>query len=644
MQGAAASSMVEFGDPAYCDRVTPPGREPLDGNERADTIAEPPGSLVGQTLGGRYRVTALLGSGGMGAVYRAEHTQLLKTVALKVLNPEMASHREAMLRFEREAMVSARIVHPHVVNATDSGRLPDGSLYLVLEYVSGQSLRDLRDAEAPLAPARALGIGAQIADALAAAHKAEIVHRDLKPGNVMVLSHDGNPEFVKVLDFGLARVLGETGPAEEPLTRTGSIFGTPEYMSPEQARGEVVDHRADLYSLGVILYELLAGKPPFQAPELVAVLIKHIQEPPPPLPTEVPAPIAEYVLSLLEKHPDRRPSDARQVSKALRRLAPQPLPILSTMPPDPGSTTLDRGGVRHSPAPSTLGGWRDAVANIEWAALARSSLTGLRPWLVRAGALVARGLRLARAALARFGNVRKDVRLGLLGALIGVIAVGLTTALWPDVPSELRDRARQGEPEALGAIAALPPKKRGAETSVALATGYFGAGQLGPALDAVSEALAIDEDVAELPEVLSGVRRAADDAATRERALMLAAKSLGKSGVDLLFDVWSSTGAKTPATRSAKKWLDDDAVRAEASPAAMVALQIREVKGCTAARDLLPRVKDVGDERSLLPLKRFQSGSGCGFLGLEDCYSCLRKESTLDEAIAAVSARPAPKF
>lgn len=645
--------MVELGDPAYCDGVTPSGRAPQDGTERADTLAEPSGSLVGQTLGGRYRVTALLGSGGMGAVYRAEHTQLLKTVALKVLNPEMASHREAALRFEREAMVSARIVHPHVVNATDSGRLPDGSLYLVLEYVSGLSLRELRDAEGPLSPARALAIGAQIADALAAAHKAEIVHRDLKPGNVMLLSHDGNPEFVKVLDFGLARVIGEAAPAEEPLTRTGSIFGTPEYMSPEQARGEVVDHRADLYALGVILYELLSGKPPFQAPELVAVLIKHIQEPPPPLPAHIPAPIADYVLSLLEKHPDRRPADARQVAKALRRLAPQPTPILSTMPPEAGPTTLDHGGVRILPAPSTMGGWREAIAGIEWSAIARGSLARarslwqLRPrlWLGRAWELAASCALAARGGLMRFGELRREVRVGLGAALMGVLAVGIAAALWPDdVPSELREAARQGEPEALGAIAALPPTQRGAETSVALATGYFSAGQFAPALDAVSEALEIDEDVAELPEVLSGVRRAVDDATTRERALQLAAKRLGKFGVDMLFDVWSSTAEKTPATRSAKKWLDDDAVRAVASAALMVALQIREAKGCTAVRELLPRVTEVGDARALAPLKRLQSGSGCGFLGLEDCYSCLRDDSALDEAIAAVTARPAPKF
>ncbi len=643
--------MVDSRDTAYSDGVTDEARPPPAVGTPAGSGPTEAAALLGQILGGRYRVTSLIGSGGMGAVYRAEHMELQKTVALKVLNAEMAGHREAALRFEREAMVSARISHPHVVNATDSGRLPDGSLYLVLEYVAGRSLRDLLNAEGRLPPGRALAIGAQIADALGAAHKAEIVHRDLKPGNVMLLSQEGNPEFVKVLDFGLARVVGEPGP-DGPLTRTGAIFGTPEYMSPEQARGETVDHRADLYALGVILYELLCGRPPFQSPELVAVLIKHIQEAPPPLPPDVPPQMAAYVLSLLDKLPDRRPADARQVAKALRRLAP-PGVVFSTAPPRASMTTLDRGGVRHEAG--TLPGLRGVLGRVEWGALARQSGSWLSAVL---GALRSIGPGRWGAALVTWAPAglrlptfglpgQRGRALGMLSvSLVGLVgALGLWSLWSPsDVPKELRERARQGESKAMVELAAVPAEDRTGPTALALATGYFSAGEMARGLDALTQALEADSDLGEHPDALRGVRRAVDDPSTRERALELAATHMGPPGADVLFDVWRSTVEKTPATRGARKWLDSEAVRATAPPALVVALEIREVKGCDAALELLPRMTKVGDDRSLLPLRRLQSSTGCGFLGLQDCYPCLRKDAALEEAIAAVAERPAPRF
>jgi hypothetical protein len=640
--------MVESGDTSFSGVTLE--RSPSDHNPESDTaLAAPPSSLIGQTLGGRYRVSALLGSGGMGAVYRAEHMELKKTVALKVLNQEMASHREAALRFEREAMVSAQIQHPNVVSATDSGRLPDGSLYLVLEYVSGRSLRDLVNDEGRLSPARALAIGAQIAEALGAAHRAQVVHRDLKPGNIMLLTEGDNPEFVKVLDFGLARVAGDSAPGE-PLTRTGSVFGTPEYMSPEQARGEVVDHRADLYALGVILYELLSGKQPFIAPELVAILIKHIQEPPPPLPGDVPAPIAQYVMSLLDKEPSRRPADARQVAKALRKLAPASVGMASTAPP------RARPSERAPRAVASLQKLGGVLQRVQWRSLAR----GPQGWLSHAGHAIAAaspaGLRRVVALsgaslatwLARPLGLMRQHRFVVIGALVGfclTIVLGLGWGKWGnEVPEAVSARARQGEAAALGQIAAVSPPDRGARASVALAIGYFNAAQYKEGLEAVEDALDIDPSIGSDPEILQGVRKAVEVPSTREPALELAAQRLGKAGADMLFDVWRSTNAKTPATRAARQWLDSDNVRASAPAALLLALQIREAKSCSAFLELLPRLTKDGDDRSLLPLRRLQSGSGCGFLGLEDCYPCLRQGTALDDAIAAVSERPAPKF
>jgi hypothetical protein len=536
-------------------------------------------------------------------------------VALKVLNAEMAAHREAAQRFEREALVSARIVHPNVVSATDSGRLADGSLYLVLEFVSGRSLRQLIDAEKRLPPARALAIVGQIAEALAAAHAAGIVHRDLKPGNVMLLERDGTSEFVKVLDFGLARVLGQPSTAE-PLTQTGAIFGTPEYMAPEQARGEAVDHRADLYALGIILYELLSGKPPFQAPELVAVLIKHLQEAPPLLPADIPAPLHAYVMSLLEKQPSQRPQDALSVVKALRKLAP-PAPLFSL--PPPRSTLPPRSAVvQHG-----------SSALSQFARVAQRSRDAL--------------LRLLRSPALLGGSPMR--RLAVMLAVLMPLVALVTLLLWSNGSnSALEQRARQGEPEALGELAALAAAKRSAAASLALAVGSLNGGQAEAGLKALGEALSADPELRDNAELLWGVRRAVDDAATRDRALELAATRLGASGVDLLFDVWISKQEKTPTTRAARKWLDTETVRAQGSPAAKMALTVRETKGCSALRELLPKARTEGDERSLGTLKRLTAKSGCGFLGLEDCYSCLRSDALLEQTISAVSARSAPSF
>jgi eukaryotic-like serine/threonine-protein kinase len=266
-------------------------------------------SLIGTTITGRYLVEEVIGSGGMGTVYRAEHVHMKKTLALKVLHRELAAIEEVVARFEREAVAAGRIDHPNVARATDFGRLEDGSFYLVMEFVSGRGLSALI-AEGPLAIERALRIALQIAAAVEAAHEAGIVHRDLKPDNVLLVEREDDPDAVKVLDFGIAKLeLAETGPPSQ-LTRMGSVFGTPEYMAPEQAAGSAVDHRADLYALGVILYEMLEGRPPFSG-DVMGVLTSQLTEQPAALHESVPSDVRELVSSLLEKEPDRRVQTAR---------------------------------------------------------------------------------------------------------------------------------------------------------------------------------------------------------------------------------------------------------------------------------------------------------------------------------------------
>src|SRR6185295_2712151 len=251
-----------------------------------------PKALIGVTISDRYRIERLLGEGGMGAVYQAEHVLMRKRMAIKVLHPEMTRVDEVVKRFEREAMAAAHIDHPHVVTATDFGKLDDGSFFLALEYVEGKSLREVI-AQGPLELGRALHIARQIASGLGRAHSIKIVHRDLKPENVMLVERDGDPDFVKVLDFGIAKVqIGEltagdvdaaASPGQPVLTQAGMVYGTPEYMAPEQALGQNVDARADLYALGIITYEMITGTRPFNAESKVALLGMQVTAPVPPM-------------------------------------------------------------------------------------------------------------------------------------------------------------------------------------------------------------------------------------------------------------------------------------------------------------------------------------------------------------------------
>jgi serine/threonine-protein kinase len=288
-------------------------------------------SLVGRVLDGKYAVVAPLGEGGMGAVYLARRVLIGDEVAVKVLHAKFTNDETLVERFRREARAAAQLHHPNVVTIHDYGeaRGREGFAYIVMELVRGEPLRELLRREGRLDAARAVSLMRGVCAGVGAAHRRGIVHRDLKPDNIIVVPADEDEpaEHVKVVDFGIAKLRDMT--AEGTLTHVGAVVGTPNYMSPEQCKGEHLDARADVYSLGALLYEMLAGSPPFTAPSIPGVIIKHVTEPPPPLPKElgVPAALEEAITRALSKDPEARQRDASEFARDLQAALSSPAPL-----------------------------------------------------------------------------------------------------------------------------------------------------------------------------------------------------------------------------------------------------------------------------------------------------------------------------
>jgi eukaryotic-like serine/threonine-protein kinase len=283
--------------------------------------------LVGLTLDGRYRILRVIGEGGMGVVYEALHVVIEKPVAVKVLRDTFTSRPDVVERFRQEAKSASRIGHPNIIDVSDFGETPSGASYIVMEMLTGEDLADILARERVLSPARAVRIVYQVARALDATHRKGIVHRDLKPENIYLISLDGVSDVVKVVDFGVAKMSDVENGLGRKLTRTGMLFGTPEYMSPEQAAGKPFDHRVDVYALGAIFFELLTGRVPFEGENFMEVLAKHGQDRVPLLTevnpgTRVSREIESIVARALAKNPDDRYQTMADLANDLR-LAPE---------------------------------------------------------------------------------------------------------------------------------------------------------------------------------------------------------------------------------------------------------------------------------------------------------------------------------
>jgi serine/threonine protein kinase len=638
--------------------------------ERASLRPGGPESLVGVTLSGRYLIERLIGEGGMGAVYQAEHTHMRKRMAVKVLHPEMSRMAEVVARFEREAMAAAHIDHPNVAAATDFGKLEDGSFFLVLEYVEGISLRDAM-ADGRMELGRVLHVTRQIAAGLGRAHALGIVHRDLKPENVMLVAREGDPDFVKVLDFGIAKVpVGELGGESKApgqvLTQLGMVYGTPEYMAPEQALGQPVDARADLYSLGAMMFEMIAGVRPYEHESKVTLLGMHVTAPIPRMNdraagTNAPEEVQAIVTRLLAKESTARFADAKDLIEVIDDVCLQ---------------LAADGRIADPMVPLSRGASGLATSMRLRAPSGSNSALALSPTSVAEPA-VSRG-RLASLVGASLNQALKSAPPWMTPKIVTLAAASLGVLLLLSifVASSHGGPAAASSASANGSVVS-PPRAPDPQTDDVLTTAqakidkgdfataideltalektsadrpdehqlleraYTGARN---ARDAMREAglwLASDANAEADPKLQEDVRNAALFKEAQDDAFTLLESKMGQRGIDILYDIaFGASGRQYPqAAARARHSLDVDDVRGRASPALAVLLDFREAKTCDSKRALLDRAGDHGDARLLLVLQPYLGTHGCGFLSRSDCYPCLHKDTALKDAMSAIEER-----
>ncbi len=590
---AACAGAVQLQD-TFCARCGAPVTDPF----------------IGQLVGERYRIASRIGLGGMGAVYRAEHTMMRRDLAIKVLLPELSGKEEFARRFEREAESASRLDHPNIITVTDFGRTAEGSLFLVMEFLAGTSLSQAI-AGGPMPVTRAVAIERQILRALDHAHGAGVVHRDLKPENIMLVERDGQSDVVKILDFGIAKVTEpQSGsPGGEALTQAGVIFGTPEYLSPEQALGEAVDPRADIYAAGVILYEMLAGRRPFESEDKVKIISMHLAHAPPRIRdvnpnVQLPLPLEQAVLQALEKSRENRFATAAAFLQALDDAEAQHDPALETDATMPH--LLPAAQPRRRALPAT------------------------------AAALVA-ALALGGGALAlRHRHPAKTRALAVLPAKPAPPAPDLAVEM-KKVEAELEAGNTAAARRALENLLSTRPKD--ARVRYMLGRVAYEEEKHKEALEDYGQAIALDAGFRGDPVLLGHLDEMITEPKLADAALDLTIDHIGAPAADLLAKA-ANEGNDLSRRRRAAQALADLGQGKRVDRVSLAILELRKADDCEARKQWVEKLRDLGDPKAL-PALRGLRGRRVGPLSFGGSdVRCMRTE--LPQAIAALEKKAGP--
>jgi tRNA A-37 threonylcarbamoyl transferase component Bud32/tetratricopeptide (TPR) repeat protein len=591
----------------------------------AESSAPSADPLIGLTIADRYRVLAPLGRGGMGAVYKVEHVMMKKELALKLLHPELGRLDEVSKRFEREAEAAARLDHANIISVTDFGRTPEGQLFLVMELLHGPSLAEVirpgGEHGQPLGVERSLHIMRQVLRALDHAHASGIVHRDLKPENIVLVERDGERDIVKLLDFGIAKITSGASESKEVLTQAGVVFGTPEYLSPEQAMGEEADGRADLYAAGVMLYEMLTGRRPFEAASKVEVLSMHLTREPEPMRSvapaaHIPAALERAVEHAMAKKRAERFDSAQSFLHAL----------------DDAGGSGARGAVRPSASVQAVSEVTDRVRRT-WPFLVRRAREAGVPW--------------PRAFIAG--------ALGLVVVLVGLLLLARRVDKPKPPPADIAEDLqrveallRRGELEP--ARAALQQLYTAHPESGRVHYLYgnldYAVGDRDRALDEYRDAIRHDAGYRTDPTLRANVKALLDRRVEGPAALALLADEVGKPALDDLVDCAKTCRddrVRKKAAEAAIKLGGPELIAKEGKPVEEPKPidgdprldKLQKGRSCKERKAAALQLIDSGDARYLEALKAARERRG-GFLGLQLVNGCMRRE--LDAAIRKLGA------
>jgi serine/threonine-protein kinase len=584
--------------------------------EMADAARDP---RVGTVVGERYRVLARIGEGGMGAVFRAEHILMKKVVALKLLHAEMGQVEEAARRFEREAQSASRLNHPNIISVTDFGRNHTGELFLVMEFVAGESLAEVLARYGQLDVARACRLAGQILSALEHAHAQKVIHRDLKPANIMLVqSLDARlGETAKILDFGIAKIT-ESSEGEPTLTKGAMIFGTPSYMSPEQAAGQEVDSRSDLYSCGIILYEMLTGKKPFEVEDVVKLMAMQVTAPPPAFARVAPgadisAPLEAVVMRSLEKERERRYRTAAEFREALEKaeaigMGARP----AAAPVRLGSKAVAALWARRWMMWAVLGklwfalGW----AGCQMARAARSLIARLppraRPWAKPVAALVAAGFVVALLYGHRHG-----------------VAPRLQPPRPRPVAQEMKSPIKQIEAAMAKAHFAearvlimqqISEHPDVARVRYLLGNLEFADKNPGAGVQAYEEALRMDAGLRGDAALLVNLRGLLPDKKLGRSALDLMVRQVGVPACGALAEI-ASSDRRMDFRQDARSACDNLGCADKVDRVQSYALELAQGKTCAEKREAVQQLGGSKDLRAVEPLRKARYGERGGFLG-----------------------------